>query len=139
MDSEYKYDEQSSPAKNIATALFAIANELNRQSENQSQQSLGLNNMLKKELSGISDKITFLYDTIKTISATNEEDETATKIKNAQVVEQLNSITDNLKQIAENLKWVERLKCLEYLDRIDEILRKHFSKQDDENYTANYY
>lgn len=129
---EYKYDEQASVAKNIATALFAIANELNRQSENQSQQSLGLNNMLKKELSGISDKITFLYDTIKTVSATNEEDENATKTRNAQVIEQLNNI-------AENLKWVERLKCLEYLDRIDEILRKHFSKQDDEDYTANYH
>lgn len=57
MDSEYRYDEQSSPAKNIATALFAIANELNKQSENQSQQSLSLNNMLKKELSEIAKRI----------------------------------------------------------------------------------
>lgn len=116
MDSEYKYDEQSTPAKNIAMALFAIANELSRQSENQAQQALSLNTTLKKELPEISNKITHLYDTINNVYSTNEnEKEKSENTRTLQILDQLSSIADNLK-------------------RVDEVLRKHFSRSDNENY-----
>ena len=103
MNTEYNYEEQLPADKNIALALFAIANELSKLSENKSEQSLDLKNTLKKELSEIANKITFLYETVKSIYSANEKDEVSEKTMTNRIVEQLNNISDRLDYIGKQI------------------------------------
>jgi hypothetical protein len=118
---EYQYDDNISVAKNIAIALFAIANEIGNLVNNNSDQSKEIYELLKKEMDEISNRIRNLTDTIKLYLPTDDKKEVHNEIQSeiniAPIVYYLDIISKNLRSI-------------------DKTIRKHFLDEDDEDYPS---
>jgi len=69
---EYQYDENLSAAKNIATGLFAIANEMSRLIDNTFEQSKKASDTQREDLQEISKTIKNIFESIKVIYPKNE-------------------------------------------------------------------
>ena len=116
---EYQYDGNISVAKNIAIALFAIANEMSNLVNNSSDQSKEIYELLKKELDEISNRIRNLTDTVKLYLPTDDKKEGHNEI---QPEIDIDPIVYYLDVISENLR------------SMDKTIKKHFLDEDDKDY-----
>ena len=72
---EYQYDETASAAKNIATGLFAIANELSRLIDNNFEQSKKNLEARREDLQEISKTLKYIFESVKVLYPKNENPE----------------------------------------------------------------
>lgn len=97
---DYQYNEEFSTEKNIAIALYAIANEFKKFVDNNTDQSYAHSKVLEKELKPISIGINKLTKTIRTYKSSESDYRDHEESANLEaVVSQLQTIAEKLGSI----------------------------------------
>lgn len=100
---QYSYDDNLSVAQNIATALYAIANELSRFVDNNSDQHGVALKQNDKRLAEISSKLQILNESVKTVGDFIEPEKHSIDI--GPVIQKIASIAENLDEINKTLRY----------------------------------